>query len=144
MNWLLIIFFFLPGLFYLSAGLASSLTGSPPNGPLPSLFKLILGFIWHGALSSAYMMTYPAIQAGCPSLKIIRAISSSMPRGMTGQEIIRIFPEESLFSDRFNDLIDDGLISRAGINWKITNRGRFLARFFLIYRRILNLPPGGG
>ncbi len=135
MMWLVIIFVILPGIFYCLILI---------RGHSPSVFFLILTFIWHSALSSAFIMTYPPIQAGCPSLKIVLEIHRNRPDGLNLKEIQHLFPRESMFSDRFDDLVEDGLISWEYDAWGITGTGRLLARFFLIYRRILKLPVGEG
>ena len=137
MMWLVIIFILLPGLAYLSIWLG--------GGPAPARGGAsLLSFIWLTALSSAYIMTYPPIQAGCPSLKIVLEIHRSRPEGLTLEEINGLFPRQAMFSDRFDDLVEDGLVSWEYDTWGITGTGRLLARFFLAYRRILKLPLGEG
>lgn len=133
MAWLVGIFLVLPALAYLGVLIF--------NG---GIWGLLLAFIWHSALSSAYIMTYPPIQAGCPSLKIILEIDRHRPEGLTREEINGLFPPESMFSDRFDDLVEEGLISWQYDAWGISGTGRLLARFFLAYRRILKLPLGEG
>ena len=63
---------------------------------------------------------------------------------MTIAEIDKIFTGDTLFFDRFDDLIEDGLISWEYDTWGITGTGRLLARLFLAYRRLLKLPIGEG
>lgn len=144
MMWLVIIFIIIPDCIYTVSFAGLYLTGGSSPAIFDSLFNFICLIIWHTSLSSAYIMTYPPIQAGCPSLKIMLAVSGSMPDGLTIEEIDGIFSEETLFSDRFDDLIEDGLISWEYDTWGITGTGRLLARFFLAYRRILKLPVGEG
>jgi hypothetical protein len=145
MMWLVVIFILLPGIIYFGIVLSSLFSSSRQSCfAHPDIINRILTFIWHSALSSAYIMTYPPIQAGCPSLKIMLAIYSSRTAGMTIKDIERIFPEDTLFSDRFDDLIEDGLISWKYDAWGITGTGRLLARIFLTYRRLLKLPIGEG
>ncbi len=133
MAWLVGIFLALPALAYLGVLIFTGGT-----------WRLILAFIWHSALSSAYIMTYPPIQAGCPSLKIILEVHRHRAAGLSREEINGLFPPESMFSDRFDDLVEEGLISWQYDAWGISGTGRLLARFFLAYRRILNLPLGEG
>ena len=137
MMWLVIIFILLPGLAYLSIWLGGG--AAPARG-----WAFLLAFIWLAALSSAYIMTYPPIQAGCPSLKIVLEIHRNRPGGLTLEEINGLFPRQAMFSDRFDDLVEDGLVSWEYDTWGITGTGRLVARCFLAYRRLLKLPLGEG
>jgi len=137
MMWLVIIFILLPGAVYLLIWLV----GDPAF--TRGGFSL-LSFIWLAALSSAYIMTYPPIQAGCPSLKIVLKIHQNRPGGLSLKEINDLFPRQAMFSDRFDDLVEDGLVSWEYDTWGITGTGRLVARFFLAYRRLLKLPLGEG
>ncbi len=134
MTWLVVIFILLPA----AVGSAFVLFGKLELG------RSALAFIWHAALSSAYIMTYPPIQAGCPSLKIVLAISRAGAAGLSREEIVSLFSEKSMFSDRFNDLVEEGLISWQYDTWGISGVGRVIARFFIFYRKILKLPLGEG
>ncbi len=144
MMWLVIIFILLPGLAYAGILIVNWRAASPAVFPDNLGWKLLISFIWLGALSSAYIMTYPPIQAGCPSLKIVLEVHRNRPGGMTVEEINGLFPREAMFSDRFDDLVEDGLVSWEYDAWGITGTGRLVARFFLAYRRILKLPIGEG
>ncbi len=135
MMWLVIIFILLPGLVYLGIflGIRAAEGGA-----------WLLSYLWLSALSAAYIMTYPPIQAGCPSLKIVLEVHRNRSRGLSREEIDGIFPREAMFSDRFDDLVEDGLVSWEYDAWGITGTGRLVARFFLAYRRLLRLPIGDG
>lgn len=100
--------------------------------------------LWNIALSVAYVMSYPAIQAECPTLKIILAVLASMPKGMTFKAINEIFSHNKLFSDRIEDLVKDHLILPKGDRWDLSFKGRLIVRFFSIYRSLLGLPLGEG
>ena len=134
MTWLLVIFILLPA--------AAWLAGIILGGVEPE--RAALAFIWHTALSLAYIMTYPPIQAGCPSLKIVLAVHRSGDEGLSREGISALFSEESMFDERFNNLVEDGLVSWQYDAWGITGAGRIIARFFLFYRRLLKLPLGEG
>jgi len=117
-----------------------------PVVPMLLLFRsgsgVIAAIIFHWALSLAYIMTYPPIQAGCPSLKIILAVDKAGEPGLSLKEIEEIFSQDTLFFDRFDDLISDGLIAWKYDTWGISATGRWLTRFFSAYRRLLKLPLG--
>jgi hypothetical protein len=134
MTRLFIIFAALPLPFFLAAALV-----------FPEWTALLLfAFLWHLALAAAYIMTYPPIQAGCPSLKIVLMVKNAGDRGLSGDEIRGIFSKDALFEERFQDLVKDGLVAFKYDAWGITLGGRVLSRVFLAYRRLLNLPLGEG
>ena len=144
MRGLVLLFILLPILIYLAIFfLIPSKTGHNIY-PLTSHFNLLFTLIWHIALSSAYIMTYPSIQTGCPSLQIVNAVHASMPGGLTFEEIHQRFAANSLFAERFEDLVKDGLITLKYDAWGITFTGRLLSRFFITYRQVLKLPLGEG
>lgn len=134
MTRLFAIFTALPLPFYLAGGAAA------PGRALPLLFA----FLWHLALSAAYIMTYPPIQAGCPSLKIVLLVKGSGEKGLSAEEIRSLFSRDALFDERFRDLVKDGLVAFKYDAWGITLGGRVLSRIFLLYRRLLGLPLGEG
>lgn len=134
MTRLFVIFAVLPLPFYLAAGAAE------PGRALPLLFA----FLWHLALSAAYIMTYPPIQAGCPSLKIVLLVKNAGAKGLSAEEIRSLFSRDALFDERFRDLVKDGLVAFKYDAWGITLGGRVLSRVFLLYRRLLGLPLGEG
>ena len=144
MMWLVVIFIILPGLLYIALFIIFYLGALPHRCFLASPFNLFFTLIWHCALSSAYIMTYSPIQAGCPSLKIMLSIAATMPEGMTFKDIEQIFSEDTLFSDRIEDLEEDGLITLKYNAWGMTFTGRLLSEFFLAYRKLLKLPLGEG
>lgn len=156
MLWLTIVFIILPicGWLVFSAG-----TGTHPEDgtdwtaiTLNTFLILLLNLL----LSAAYIMSYPPIQAGCPSLKIILAVNNSRAEGMTADAIHRIFSEDILISERLEDLVNDGLIfvkrdttgddliSLKNETIVISRKGYVIAHMFALYRRILDLPFGKG
>jgi len=141
--WLGVIFIILPLFIYiLLSYLSHTLTGLSKYFTSP--FSIAFSLLWHLSLSSAYIMSYPLFQADCPSLKIIMAVSASMPEGMTLESINNFFSEDILLYDRLDDLVDDGLILVKNDKCEISLKGRLLSIFFSIYRRSLGLPLGEG
>lgn len=101
-------------------------------------------FLMHGALSSAYILTYPAIQASAPSLKMLLIIGSGMPEGITHENLKKEFGVETLFIPRINDLLDSGFVKEDKDMLMLTATGRMLAGFFALYRKVIGLPAGRG
>ena len=141
---LVVIFLLAPIVLYLC--LFSTLLMTEDEGvPGYGIFNfLIFPLVWHGALSLAYIMTYPPIQTGCPSLNIVLAARRSMPAGLSGEELQALFSERSLFSDRVKELGGDGLIQLQDAAWGLTLTGKIVTSIFRTYRRVLGLPFGEG
>jgi len=142
--WLILIFIIFPVLAYTLIFGIICLRAFQGENLTAAFFQILFALIWHCAISSAYIMTYPPIQAGCPSLKIIQSVAAAMPEGLTPKDIERIFSEDTLFSDRITDLEEDGLITLNYNAWGMTFAGRVISKFFLSYRKLLKLPLGEG
>ncbi len=100
--------------------------------------------LMHLSFSSAYILTYPAIQAGCPSLRMLLIIGSGMPEGIAHDNLRNEFGIETLFLPRVKDLLDSGFVKEDKDNLMLTARGRILAGFFALYRKAIGLPAGRG
>lgn len=100
--------------------------------------------LMHFSFSSAYILTYPAIQAGCPSLRMLLIIGSGMPEGITHENLRKEFGMEALFLPRVNDLLDSNFVREDNDMLVLTATGRILAGFFALYRKAIGLPAGMG
>lgn len=98
----------------------------------------------HLSLAFTYIMSYPAIQAGCPSLSILLIIGDSMPQGITSEELKSTFTTKGLVWLRLKDLVDSNLAVETDGCYTITGSGRLLLGFFMVLRRFLGLPIGEG
>jgi hypothetical protein len=107
------------------------------------------------ALSASYILTYPALQARCPSLRMVLHIERAGSRGLSMAEVAALFSSADLVTDRLDDLLASGLVSRkdgpgrgSGRNnevpLRVTLRGALLLRPFMFFRRLLGLGPGTG
>lgn len=152
MLWLTIVFILFPILGCLAFQIFGAGSSGIGTNWLSSFLILLLTIL----LSAAYIMSYPPIQAGCPSLKIILSVNDSGPEGMTEESIHRVFSEDILVSERLEDLVNDGLIfvkhtpsnhdlvSLKNDTLVISRQGYLIARMFASYRKILDLPFGKG
>lgn len=109
-----------------------------------NLVNTLLILILHIGLSGVYVMTYPTMQADCPTLKIILEVSKSMPQGLTQEDIENIFTDDKLFNDRVEDLLSEEFIFLKNNKIYLTRKGSILSGFFLGYRNLLGLPVGEG
>lgn len=101
-------------------------------------------FLMDLSLASAYIMSYPAIQAKSPSITIILRIDEAMPGGLAEDELGSCFTGGDLVGDRVADLVGSGFAVKSGTRCEITPRGRTLLAPFVILRRLLGLPAGRG
>lgn len=91
-------------------------------------------------ISAAYVMTFPAIQAESPTLRLMRLLRENGGE-MAESDLIRLLGEESILNDRMRDLVSDGLTGEKG---QLGLAGLQLAKFFRFYRRLAGLKEGNG
>lgn len=96
------------------------------------------------ALVAAYILSYPAMQARCPTLRMVLRIEGAMPRGLAFEELAASFDRRDILEDRIEDLARSGFIRESGKGYAITRRGLVLLKPFLILRSLLGLPAGSG
>ncbi len=101
-------------------------------------------YLLYSALSLAYVFSYPAAQARCPTFAILLIIKSSMPRGATRDEILSCFTQEEVMGPRVHDLINETLIVHKEGWLKLSRKGRILITVFGGLRKLAALPMGRG
>jgi predicted transcriptional regulator len=127
-------FFDLPFLILLMAWLAADV----------ALLSCAAVYGWHLALALIYIQTYPAIKSQIPTFDILFHLDQAN-RGLTHGEMIKELDQESkLFTDKVEELKNDGLVQDDGKNYSLTPAGQALAGVYALYRRILGLSPGKG
>lgn len=107
-------------------------------------FNIISIDLLHVALSSAYIMSYPAAQAGCPSLDILLIVSGSMPKGIEKEEIKILLGSDILLDISIQQMIEEGLVKEADNKIIPTKFGNLAASFFILFRSFLGLKQGSG
>ncbi len=123
--WLIAIFVILPILVYFILFYFSRISIDYQERFITYPFNISFIIIWHFLLSVAYIMSYPAIQVDCPSLKIILVVSTSMPQGLTLESISAIFSEDNFFSCTLCNLVMEVLIYFKDGKFLVAKRGRF-------------------
>jgi len=106
--------------------------------------ELLEVYLLHYALSLAYIFTYPAAQGACPSFLILLIIKSSMPRGITKDEIHSYYLDKKLFVSRIHDLMDENLVVDKNGWLEMTKKGYLLLKIFISLRKMFGLPIGQG
>ncbi len=146
---LFFIFFLLPPLAWSAAALASFAGLSPFRvaGPFLPLFHhadgLAAVILLHYALSSAYILSYPAVEAISPTLAIALLMGDS-GRALEEGDLAVCFPDESILAPRIMDLVKSRLVRLDKGVLSLTWRGRVLVLFFSSLRSFLGLRPGKG
>jgi hypothetical protein len=132
------VFLVLPTLAYAALAVGGALR-VVPFAPAEAL----LSFVLHLALSSAYVQTYPAVQAQSPTLSILLAIGAT-PGGLDEAGIVRALDATGLVGERASDLLRNKLLVREGTRIRPSAAGQVMATTFRAYRRWLGLSPLGG
>jgi len=96
------------------------------------------------SLSCIYISSYPAAYADSPSLHILLIISSSKEERLSEEEIIEQYSSARIVTDRIDDLLVYGFISRSENRLELMPIGKAVVYLFILYRKILGLPMGGG
>ena len=101
-------------------------------------------YLFHLAFSSAYILSYPAIEAVSPSLAILLIVGDSNPNGAVHDDLLHVFDDEIVLEPRIHDLIEAGFIAESNGFFMVTHRGVAFVRCFMLLRRLLGLPIGKG
>src|SRR3972149_9401835 len=101
-------------------------------------------YLFHFALASAYILSYPAIEAVSPSLAISLMVGDSNLHGVVHEDLLHVFDDEIVLEPRIQDLIEAGLIIESNGYFMGTHRGAKFVRCFMLLRRLLGLPIGKG
>ncbi|MBI5970585.1 MAG: hypothetical protein HY884_05475 [Deltaproteobacteria bacterium] len=108
------------------------------------LIEFTGAYLLHFSLSAAYIMSYPAVEAVSPSLMLALIIGGSNERGVSIEELISTFDGKFLLEPRIKDLKDAGMVSESKGLLSLTRRGKSFVTPFIVLRRALGLPIGGG
>jgi len=139
---LFFIFFILPALAW-SLYLFLVLLRFLPAGYVPAFINVVAILLLHYSLSSAYILSYPAVEAISPSLAIALFMGE---RGYeaTYDELVALFPDESILMPRVKDLINSKCVTLNNETLTLRLRGRVLLGFFIAFRSFIGLKQGRG
>lgn len=101
-------------------------------------------YLLNFALSLAYILSYPAIEAVSPSLAILLIVGDSNANGAAHDDLLHVFDDEVVLEPRIHDLIVAGLIVESDGYLSIAPRGAIFIRCFILLRQLLGLPIGKG
>jgi hypothetical protein len=102
-------------------------------------------FLLYYAISVVYIQTYPPIQAGAPSLQIVRMIGQS-GQPVTLEHIQRVLDENTMIYASLQDLVEQEFIKIDSKNKQfiLLPKGKALVDIFIFYRKVLGLEEGAG
>jgi membrane-bound metal-dependent hydrolase YbcI (DUF457 family) len=143
---LVLIFIILP------PALALGYLGMERLGPLPgvegitslSITDWSAIYLLHFALSTSYILSYPAAEAVSPSLMILLMIGDSKSSGLLYEDMLQYFDDGNLLQPRIKDLIEAGWIVESEGSCRVTSRGIIILSFYMLLYRLLGMSRGRG
>jgi len=114
------------------------LTGAAGLG---EYFQMAAAYI---AVMLGYIVTYSGIEVDSPSLVMVLEIHKAGAAGLEQGAFDRQMSNERLVVPRINDLLKGGLAIFDGGLYRLTAKGRAVARLFCFYRWILGKKYKGG
>jgi hypothetical protein len=140
---LLIIFFAIPAAVQISCFVAINNFGTLGLTAINPV-DIMAVYMFHITLAAAYILTYPALQAQCPTLSMLLIIGHSMPDGAKSDELKSTFEVAHLLEPRLRDLVGSGMVNKIDDSYTITGKGLFILSPLLMLRKLLGLPAGRG
>src|SRR3989338_1579882 len=98
--------------------------------------------VFFTSLALAYIANYSAIEVDSPSLLITKIIGYSGAKGVSKEELLNVMTDDTLLKPRVRDLVEDKLIDLDMDKYKLTLRGRLLARTFIFFFKLFNSQKG--
>lgn len=91
-------------------------------------------------INAAYIASYPAIYASCPTLRISLLLFKNKNLGLSREELQQAIQVKENSLERITDARSNNLIYEKDGKVYLTHFGRCIFYFFKIYRRLLGLP----
>ncbi len=104
-------------------------------------FQIIAAYV---AVMLAYVVTYSGIEVDSPSLVMVLDVDRAGPEGLAQECFIRDMNNERLVLPRINDLLKGGLAELDNGLYRLTPKGKAVARLFCFYRWLLGKKHKGG
>jgi predicted permease len=143
---LLLIFIVLPSVFVVGYVVLEQLCIVPDTAdiiPFTGIDWLAV-YLLHFALSVAYILSYPAVEAASPSLALLLMLGDFKLQGILHDDLLHVFNDKIVLEPRIQDLVDSGLIAGSDGYFKVTTQGTVFINCFIFLRRLLGLPIGKG
>lgn len=101
-------------------------------------------YLLHFALSTAYILSYPAVEAVSPSLITLLMLGNSKSSGLPYDDLLRCFDNKGLLQPRIKDLIEAGWVIESDGFLSATFRGIIILLFYMFLFRLLGMSRGKG
>jgi len=111
-----------------------------PGGVMEYIHVLV----FYVALMCGYIMTYPAIEVKSPSLTIVDMIADAGSDGLPVERLYERLDDDNLLWPRVNDLVGERAVIFDRGFYRLTAKGRFIARVFTVFRGMLGAAKKGG
>lgn len=92
----------------------------------------------------AYLITYSAVEVDSPSLIMTMAIQKAGKKGLPIESFEASMTDELLLIPRAQDLVHDQIAILEDGTYRLTPKGRILAKIFNYYRSFLCIKDKGG
>jgi hypothetical protein len=112
--------------------------------PSPTLSGWIAAYLLHCAMAGGYFFVYPTAEVGSPTFRMILLLSAAGAEGLSVRELEQALDNRDDLSPRIDDLIKMRFVAENNDHLELTSAGHTFLRPFLLFRRILGLPPGEG
>jgi hypothetical protein len=99
--------------------------------------------LFYEAVSLAYIVAYSALEQDSPSMTIVVFVADAGGQGRTREELYNLIGLDFIIGYRFESMLHSGLIEKVADVYRLTPKGFFWARLFLLYRRLFRLQMGG-
>ena len=115
--------------------------GTPAPQHIAEYLHITLSY-W--VFTMAPLITYSAVEVDSPSLIMTMAIQKSGKKGLPIEVFKRSMTDEILVLPRIRDLVHDKIAVLENNTYKLTPKGKTLAKIFNGYRGLLRLRDKGG
>lgn len=116
--------------------------GQSPISKGAFAFAVLTGLLIYGALLTLYQPFYYSIVASL-SLQTIILLSQQANGTLPITQLRERFASRQLVTQRLATMARNGFIVETGNGYSLTGKGRRVARFFLFFKNLWRLGPGG-
>lgn len=125
-----------------AAGLAAMRVAVPDWAPATAWEALHALFMF-GALTLAYIGTYPALEADSPTMAMVMMLDAAGDQGVERSAFEAAFDASTLLVPRIRDLVRDGMADEDDGRLRLTMKGRVFVGILITHRRLMGMGKGG-
>lgn len=95
------------------------------------------------SLSFVYIINYSGLEEDSPTFSMMKFVDTSGPRGRSADELTNLITDDLIVHSRLRSLVEGGAVETDGQIYTVTRKGRFWARLFTVWRRLLMVSEEG-